>query len=61
VILAAFCGLPFACAAVVPCCHCLPLCCCLPAGTMYDLKQSKYKKLGKLLDKFEKDKVGRCC
>ncbi|KAL4852879.1 Eukaryotic translation initiation factor 2D [Chlorella vulgaris] len=28
-----------------------------PEGTMYDLKQSKYKKLGKLLDKFEKDKV----
>lgn len=60
-ILAAFCGLPFGCAAVAPCCHSLPLCCCLPAGTMYDLKQSKYKKLGKLLDKFEKDKVGRCC
>ncbi len=35
----------------------MPLCCCLPAGTMYDLKQSKYKKLGKLLDKFSKDKV----
>jgi hypothetical protein len=27
---------------------------------VFDLKQSKYKKLGKLLDKFEKDKVGGC-
>ena len=26
---------------------------------MLDIKASKYKKLSKLLDKFEKDKVGR--
>lgn len=29
--------------------------CC--AGVTFDFKQSSYKKLGKLLDKFEKDKV----
>ncbi len=28
------------------------------AGVTFDMKQSKYKKLSKLLDKFEKDKVG---
>ncbi|EFN52364.1 hypothetical protein CHLNCDRAFT_138791 [Chlorella variabilis] len=28
-----------------------------PEGVMYDMKQSKYKKLGKLLDKFSKDGV----
>ena len=31
---------------------------CRATGVQYDLKQSSYKKLGKLLDKFEKDKVG---
>jgi len=31
--------------------------CCPCAGIVFDLKQSKYKKLGKLLDKFVKDKV----
>lgn len=35
--------------------HMIP---CRPDGVTFDFKQSKYKKLGKLLDKFEKDKVG---
>jgi hypothetical protein len=31
--------------------------CCSHAGVVFDMKQSRYKKLGKLLDKFAKDKA----
>lgn len=40
-------------------CLCVASPLALPAGVMLDIKASKYKKLSKLLDKFEKDKVRR--